>query len=219
MALSPRLKRSSVAKPSSRPRARKKLLNTRGVSSTTSARKPAREPGREPGRPTSSSRCRLENDSSFSESDFQRTFRRKCRIQVDRLLSSCRLRHDPQPRTPTTRTSIAVLSPRTDGRSHRAGHVGCLEAWTTCSICTGNGDVVLGRTPCLILNMDSIFAVLMMPSPMRKGACHRAMIGPKALRASLGNRVSRRHRECVERQFKNSPGAGHGSRHVTARLP
>jgi hypothetical protein len=35
----------------------------------------------------------------------------------------------------------------------------------------------------------------------------------------LGNRVSRRHRECVVGQFKNSPGAGHGSRHVTARLP
>ena len=34
------------------------------------------------------------------------------------------------------------------------------------------------RTPCLILNMDSIFAVLMMPSPISDGACQRAMIGP-----------------------------------------
>ena len=62
-ALSPRLKRSSAATPSSTPRARKKQLNTRGVSSTTSARKPAREPGR----PTRFSRCRREKDSSFSE--------------------------------------------------------------------------------------------------------------------------------------------------------
>ena len=30
--------------------------------------------------------------------------------------------------------------------------------------------------------------------------------------------MSRRHGECVERQFKNSPGARHGSRHVPARL-
>ena len=72
----------------------------------------AREPGREPGRPTSFSRCRREKDSSFSEPDFQRKFRRKCRIQVDWLFSSCRHRHDPQPRTPATKSSIAVLSPR-----------------------------------------------------------------------------------------------------------
>ena len=111
-ALSPRLKRSSAATPSSTPRARKKQLNTRGVSSTTSAREPAREPGREPGRPTSFSRCRREKDSSFSELDFQRMFRHKCRIQVDWLFSSCRHRHDPQPRTPATKSSIAVLSPR-----------------------------------------------------------------------------------------------------------
>ena len=60
----------------------------------------------------------------------------------------------------------------------RAGHVGRPGAWTTCNICTRNGDIVLGRTPCLISNMDSIFAVLMMPSHMRDGACQRAMIGP-----------------------------------------
>ena len=34
-----------------------------------------------------------------------------------------------------------------------------------------------GRTRCQILNMASIFAVLMMPSPMRDGACQLGMIG------------------------------------------
>src|SRR5215470_12289278 len=70
------------------------------------------EPLGEPGRPTSFTRCRREKDSSFSEPDFQRKFRRKCRIQVDWLFSSCRHCHDPQPRTPPTKSSIAVLSPR-----------------------------------------------------------------------------------------------------------
>jgi hypothetical protein len=51
-------------------------------------------------------------ESRFSERDFHRKFRRKCRIQVDRLFSSCHHRHDPPPRTPTTKSSIAVLSPR-----------------------------------------------------------------------------------------------------------
>ena len=105
-ALSPRRKRSSAATPSSTPRARKKQLNTRGVSSTTSARKPRREPGRGPGRPTSFSRCRRKKDSRFSEPDFQRKFRRKWRIQVGWLFSSCRHRHDPQPRT----TGEAVIA-------------------------------------------------------------------------------------------------------------
>ena len=58
--------------PPTAPRARKKQLNTRGVSSTTSIRERAREPGRA-GRPTSFSRCRREKDSSFSEPDFQRS--------------------------------------------------------------------------------------------------------------------------------------------------
>jgi hypothetical protein len=66
----------------------------------------------------------------------------------------------------------------TDGRSHRACHVGCLGAKTTGNICTRNGDIVLGRTLCLILNMDLVFAVLMTPLPMSDGACPRAMIGP-----------------------------------------
>ncbi len=68
----------------------------------------------EPGRPTSFTRWRREKDSSFSEPDFQRKFRRKCRIQVDWLFSSCRHRHDPQPRTPATKSSIAVLLSRLD---------------------------------------------------------------------------------------------------------
>src|SRR5260370_9251850 len=104
MALSPKQKRSSAATPSSALRARKKLSNTRGVSSNTFTRGL--------GRFTSFSGCRREKDSSYSEPDFQRKFRRKCRIQVDWLFSSCRHRHDPQPRTPATKSSIAVLSPR-----------------------------------------------------------------------------------------------------------
>ena len=58
-----RLKRSSAATPSSMPQARKKQLNTRSVSSTTSAREPGAEPGREPGRPTSFTRCRRESST------------------------------------------------------------------------------------------------------------------------------------------------------------
>src|SRR5580704_10303251 len=104
MALSPKQKRSSAATPSSALRARKKLSNTRGVSSNTSTR--------ELGRFTSFSGCRREKDSSYSEPDFQRKFRRKCRIQVDWLFSSCRHGHDPQPRTPATKSSIAVLLSR-----------------------------------------------------------------------------------------------------------
>src|SRR5262249_18735782 len=98
-----------AATPSSTPRARKKQWNTRGVSSTTSARERGAEPGREPGRPTSFTRCRRESptsslgvgktpsakDRSFSEPDFQRKFRRKCRIQVEQLAPGGECFNDP----------------------------------------------------------------------------------------------------------------------------
>src|SRR5262245_15101747 len=84
-ALSPRLKRSWAATPSSTPRARKKQLNTRGVSSNTSAMKPRRVPGRESGRPTNFSRCRREKDSS----PLQEHVMRALRYAINVTLNGC----------------------------------------------------------------------------------------------------------------------------------
>ena len=64
------------------------------------------------GRPTSFSRCRREKDSSFSEPDFRRNFRRKCPIQVDRCVQVAATAMTPPPRTRTTKSSIAVLLSR-----------------------------------------------------------------------------------------------------------